>query len=294
MNKPAFDPSQPFQPVQDMTKPAFDPSQSFEDVEEPDWGGVVKDALNEARMGNGSKMRALMTDPITQAKALPYLAGTAGGFSGIPMGATAGQVGGRLISDAALKAYGHPEDIPSVGRQVAEGGIAALGDITAFPAFNKRIFGGQVGAAEKAAGVPPPEEIPSLPKPAAGQPVSGGIDSAIESVKSAGGEGTPTYWKQIKDQIDAFYNAGKDAKLSNLDRAKLQWLNGQVQKGLNASVAGRAAPAAALARSQAVPNAIEGAWDAIPSSLKWGLGVGGGGGAAYAGTDLLKRALSGQ
>lgn len=244
----------------------------------------VKDAAQDAFKIPAEDAMDLATNPVTQAKALPPLAGIAGAISPIPGGATLGTVGGRQISNEALRLLGHPEAIPSAGSQVIEGALAGAGDIAAIPAIKKSVFGNQIAAAEEASGVPQPQDIPSLPKPKAGEAVSGGIDSAIDSVRSANGQGTPTYWKQIKDQVDAFYNSGKDMKLSNLDRAKLAWLNGQVQSGLNASVPGRAAPAAALASSQTIPNAISNTVSSIPW---WGkaaiTGVGG---------DALLRALS--
>lgn len=258
----------------------------------PDWMGVVKDALNEARMGNGSKMRDLMSDPVTQAKVLPILSGGGVAALGVPMGNTIGTVAGRQISNAALKAYGKENEIPDTASQLKEAAISGALDLTAIPFINKRVIGSQIGDVEKAAGVPAPQDIPSLPRPKAGDPVSGGIDSAIESVRSAEGGGTPTYWKQIKDQIDNFYNLGKDTKLTNLDKAKLTWLSARVQEGLNAAVPGREALSETFANSQKVPNAIKDAFYSVPSSIRQGMGVGAGtvsgGGLLY---ELGKRAL---
>jgi hypothetical protein len=248
-------------------------------------GDVAVDAVKEATFQPGTNTNDLLTNPITQAKALPSLMGATGAVTGIPMGGSLGTGIGNLISDAALKAYGRPDQIPSTKSQVLGTAGAAIGDLAPVPAMNRKIFGGQVGEAETAAGVPPPQDIPSLPKPSAGQPVSGGIDDTINAVKRANeqGAGSPVFWKQIKDQIDSFYNLGKDAKLTTADSNKLAWLNGAVQNGLNASVPGRAAPAASLAMSQTVPNAIAGASKAIPW---WGKAIG-----SAVGGDALLNAL---
>jgi hypothetical protein len=279
------------QPVSAPTAGKYD--QWTRDLPKPnevDFGAVVMDALNEAKMGNGSKMRALMTDPITQAKVLPYLAQVAGGFSGIPGGTTAGMVGGRQLSNLALRTYGKPEEIPSTTHQVIEAGGSALADIIPVPWINKKIFGGQVGTVEKAAGVPAAQDIRSIPMTLGQKTVGEFINDAVDSVKSSGLEGTPAYWKQIKDQVDRIYKIGADQKLTNLDQGRLKWLNAMVQKGLNKAVPGRAVPAKALEISQTIPNYIErNIIGAIPprirSGLGWGVGVGTGaggmGGLAY-------------
>lgn len=253
----------------------------------PDWEGIVKMALNEAKMGDGSKMKALMTDPLTQAKVLPYLSGTALALTGVPGGATAGTGGGHLLADAALKSYGREDLIPPVGKQILDTGLAAAGDVTAIPALNRKIFGSQIGSAERAAGVPPPQDIKSLPMATGTKSVSEFIDDAINSVNGSAGKGSPTYWKQIKDQVDRIYNLNKDIPLSNLDKVKLKWLGSQVQEGLNAAVPGRAAPAAALARSQTIPNAISGAFRSMP----WWAKVGATAGATSLGGEGLMKIL---
>lgn len=252
---------------------------------------VVSDAVSNATFQPGSTTAKIMSDPITQAQVLPTIAGTTMGAMGVPMGSSLGTGGGHLLADAALKSYGRPDLIPSTKSQVIGTGAAALADLTAIPALNRKIYGGQIGAMEDAAGVPPVQEIPSLPKPKAGDPVSGGIDSAIASVDSAnsGGGGTPTFWKQIKDQIDNFYNLGKDIKMTDLDEGKLKYLSAQVQKGLNASVPGRAVPSASLAMSQKVPNMISSVGKAIP----WWVKAPVAGALTWSGGDALLNAIKG-
>ena len=245
-------------------------------------GDIATSAFQNATFQPGATTTKLMSDPITQAQALPAIAGAAGGASGIPMGASMGTGGGHLLADVAFKSIGRPDLIPSVRSQVMGTAGAALGDLTAIPAINKANAGNQIGAVEEAAGVPPPQEIPSLPRPAAGEPVAGGIDNTIAAVNRAQsqGAGSPVFWKQIQDQIRAFYDAGKNVKLTTMDQNKLAYLSKAVQEGLNLSVPGRAAPAAYEAMSQTVPNAIGSAGRSIPwwikapvaSALTWGGG----------------------
>lgn len=250
-------------------------------------GDVAMEAVKDATFQPGATTTKIMSDPITQAQALPAIAGTTAGAMGVPMGSSLGTGAGHLLADAALKSYGRSDLIPSTKSQVMGTGAAALGDLTAIPAINKANAGSQISAAEDLAGVPPPQQIPSLPKPAVGAPVSGGIDETIKAVDNATsqGAGSPVFWKQIKDQIDSFYNAGKQVKLTQLDQNKLAYLSKAVQSGLNESVPGRAAPAAYMAMSQTVPDIIS----AMSGSLPWWIK----GAGTLIGGDALTRALGG-
>src|SRR5690349_15423116 len=113
------------------------------DDQSTDWGGVVKQALNEARMGDGSKMRDLMTDPVTQAKALPYLAG----LTSLPFGGpTAGYAVTRGLSDAALASYGKSDQIPPISQQAMELGGSLASE--AIPAIGRWKAAKDIGKAE--------------------------------------------------------------------------------------------------------------------------------------------------
>lgn len=277
-----------FTEVQGAAQTGGAPPAGFKDVSDSvDFGGVVKQALNEAMVGKGSKMRDLMIDPVTQAKALPYLMGTTLGVIGIPGGAALGTGGGHLLADAALKTYGRDDLIPPAGRQVLDTALAGAGDLTAVPYINRKIYGGMVGAVEKAAGVPAAQDIPSIPMTTGAKSAGDFINEAVDSVKSAGAEGSATYWKQIKDQVDRIYNLGVNQKLTGLDQGRLKWLNAMVQNGLNKAVPGREAPAAALAMSQEIPNAISRTVQSTP----WWAKIAGSTAATAVGADTLLRAL---
>lgn len=237
-------------------------------------GDISGQAVKEALFQPGSNTRELATNPITQAKALPGLLGSAGAVTGIPMGASLGTGVGNLIADAALKSYGRSDQIPSTRSQVLGTGTAAIGDLTAIPAINRKIFGSQVGAAERTAGVPSATQIPSTPMTLGQKTLGEFINDAIDSV----GSDTPkdyTFWAQLKDQVDRIYKLGKNEALTTLDQGRLKALNAAAQSGINYLVPGRAAPATALAMSQTVPNAISKGVGEIPW---WGKAIIGEGG----------------
>lgn len=248
--------------------------------------GSVKEALRSSSRNLLEDITGRGEGPIRQAKTLPALAGTTLSAMGVPGGMTVGTTGGRQLSNAALIAYGRPEEMPSGESQAAEAALSVLGDVTAIPAINKRIFGSQIGRIEKARGVPSAQDIPSIPMATGQKTLSEFIDDAVRSVKDSGGKGIPSYWLTLKDQVDRIYQLGKDQALTRLDQGKLKFLNGAIQSGINRAVPGRAAPAAALAESQRIPNAIGRNFRSLPKSVRTGLGIGSGtatgGGLAYA------------
>lgn len=240
-----------------------------------DWKGVIGGAVKSSFQKPAAFAKDLGTNPVSMANAMPPVLGTAGGLSPIPGGATMGTAAGQGIRDLALKTMGKP--IPGMMQHGMELGGAALGDVMAIPAMKKSYYGGQIGRAEGFAGVPPPQDIQSIPM-ATGQKSAGDfINDAVTSVKGSGGKGQPTYWKQIKDQVDRIYEMGADQKLTKLDKGRLRWLNQQVQEGLNNAVPGRAGPAASLARSQTIPNWIGRNVNKLPprfrAGAQWGTGV---------------------
>lgn len=249
--------------------------QSFKDKILP----IAKEATREAFMQPGTMTRDLATNPVTQAKALPALAGTAGAVLGKPMGATMGTVGGRQLSNAALKSYGKQEEIPSATSQVIEGALAFAGDLGPIPAINRKIFGKQVGAAEKAAGIP--EFVDSMKRPTGPDSTAKFIDWARKIRGNPGGETL----KQIKDEIDFIYKNRKNVPISDIDEGKLKFLGRWVQDSLNKAAPGRGDAARSLASSQKVPNMLVKAAKSVPW---WGKAVTG-----IVGGDALIRALAG-
>lgn len=293
MNKPPFDPGKPFSPLD--SKPPFDPNGPSQNSDGPDYSQVAKDAINEAMVGKGSRLRDLLSDPVTQAKVLPYLSGAAGAVLPVPMGAMMGTVGGRQLSNLALKTYGRSGDIPSTGSQVLEAGMAGLGDLTAIPMIKKNVYGSAIGDAEKAAGVPPLEEIKSLPRPTGPKSVSELIDDSFDDVATRpdAQKNDPVFWKQLKDQVDWLYQRGKDEALSNIDKIKLSKLSAVANQGLNSSVPGRGEIASDMSSSLGAPRAISNAWKSIPPKVRAGLQYFGPGAAIAGGLHEVFRTIGG-
>lgn len=253
-----------------------------------DYKQIIKDMFQKP----SSFTKDLGTNPESMANAMPTVLGLGGGVALPWGGSTAGTAVGQGIRDMALTAMKKP--IPGLLQHGAELGTAALGDIIAMPSLKKSHYGGEIGRLETRAGVPPAQDIPSIPM-ATGQKSAGDfINDAITSVKSSEGQGQAGYWKQIKDQVDRIYDMGADQKLTSLDRGRLRWLNQKVQEGLNRSVPGREVPAKALARSQTIPNFIEKSYRAIPKPMKAGAAYGTGATAAGVSVyEIIKHLLGG-
>lgn len=254
-----------------------------------DYKQVIGDSIKNMFQKPAAFAKDLGTNPQTMANAMPTALGTLGGISPFPGGATAGTLVGQGLRAGADKMMGSP--VPGLLQHGAELGGAALGDVAAIPYVKNKIFGGQIGKLETAAGVP--KKIRSLPM-AVGQKSTGDfINDAMDSVEASQGRGTATYWKQIKDQIDRIYELGKDQGLTALDRTNLRGLNQDVQAGLNAAVKGREVPAQALAKSQTIPNFIGNTMREIPSKYKIA-GIGGGAiGGALGIAEIVKKLLGG-
>lgn len=235
--------------------------------------GAAKSAVSEAIMQPGTISRDFATNPITQAKALPALAGTAAAFSGIPMGATLGTVGGRQLSNAALKSYGREDQIPSVTQQAVEGALSVAGDLTAIPMINQARFGRAVGAAEKASGIA--DVAKEAPPGSARTAVK-----LVQMLKKKLDEGTLSMEvaRSMKPAVKMIFDKGWLRGTEYLpDTVEV---NRAIQAILNQDPARKAA-ASSLARSQTVPNAISRGFKKIPKSIKAGFGVTTGGGLAY-------------
>jgi hypothetical protein len=251
--------------------------------EPTDWKQVVGTAAKEAFTRPMAAAKDLGTNPTTMAQALPPLMGMAGGFSPIPGGATMGTVGGRQISNAALRALGKPELIPSGMQQVGEAGLSAIGDIAAIPAMKKAYYGGQIGKAEVAAGV---QNIEKEAPPS-------GMRTAVKFIQALKNKMntenlTPLEARRIKPAIDTIFRKG--------------WLEGteyssdaaDVSKRISTlvnQIPGRAAPSAAMARAMTVPNAV-GKLTPPPvrRAITYGFGQGVGGGTGF---ELIRRLLGG-
>lgn len=241
-----------------------------------DYGQVVGSAIKNALVQPGSMTRDLATNPVTQAKALPELAGYAGALSPMPGGATLGTVLGRQLSNTALKAYGRPEEIPSSNSQILEGGAAALGDVAAIPFIKKAIFGKQIGAAEKAAGVVtrPPDRLPT----------PGNVGEVLNTLESQLKSGAITDAQTAREAYAISKYVNKNPNLvGKSDEIKVAaWRVGKLaQETLNKLVPGRLEPAQGMAKAMTIPRFIGKAYKAIPPKVRTGLELGAGGDIVY-------------
>lgn len=227
---------------------------------------IAKQAVSEAFMQPGTNMRALATDPVTQAKALPILTGIIGGASPIPGGATLGTVGGRQLSNAALRAYGRPEEIPSAGTQIMEGALAAAGDIVAIPMAKRSFYGNQIGKAETAAGVVTraPEKLPA----------AGSVGEYMTNLEAQLDSGAMGSAQAARDAVAGmrYINGNPNIVGKSSDIAvQAARVSAKAQDYLNKVVPGRAVPAQAMGQAMTIPNAIGRQWNKIPPMVRRGI-----------------------
>ena len=250
----------------------------------PDWKGVVKSAVTEAALPfrQGTMTRDAATNPVTQAKMLPPLAGAVGAMSPIPGGATLGTVGGRQLSNLALKSYGQSDQIPSGLSQGLEAGASVLGDVAAIPALKKASFGKQIGAAESAAG------LGSVPKEAP----PGSMRTAVKWIQAMKDKPlTVQEAKQFKPAIDTVLQKGW-LRGTQYEPDAVQFSQ-KIQATLN-QIPGRGEASAGMAKAMTIPRMMNKGYQMIPKSVRRGLGygtgVGAAGGASY---ELIRKLLGG-
>lgn len=261
---------------------SFDPDAYLTQQDKPSMMSRVGTAAKEVFTKPTDYAADLATNPISMAKALPPLLGTAGAISPIPMGATLGTIGGRQLSNEALHLLGKSDQIPSTQSQVREGGLALLGDTLAIPAVKRSIFGSQVGEAEKAAGVitRAPDKLPT----------AGNVGETLNTLESQLTNGTITDPQTARDAyaITRYINSnpnlvGKSSEIS-VQAARVGKL---AQETLNNLVPDRMGPAMALKGAMVVPNAIENRLESIPPWLRKGILLGLGFSGVKKGVELL-------
>lgn len=257
-----------FQEDAPSSAPAGKPPSGFQEDGAESFGPAVKNSVRDIFMKPARAAADLGTNPRTMAKALPAVLGTVGAVSPVPMGATMGTVGGRQISNAALRALGHPEDIPSKTQQVLEGAGAAFGDVLPIPAIKKPIYGKMIGDVEEAAGVP--GTIKSLPRPGGPAPTGKWINDTFTDLESGNLARDPIMAKQIKDQGKFIFQNNKNVPLTANDNVRLAKIMSWAQDTLNdpALVPGRGAISDAMSSSLAPQRTIENLVKAVPKPVK--------------------------
>ena len=170
--------------------------------------------------------------------------------------------------------------------QVAEGGLSALGDLAAIPAMKKAYFGGQIGKAEKMAG------LANIEKEA---PPSGMRTAVkfVQGLKNKMNETplTPQEARSLKPALDTIFKKGwlRGSEYS----ADLAQVSQRVNKVLN-QIPGRGEAAQGMARALTIPRKLGQAYNAVPPGVRkgisYGVGAGLGGGAGF---EIIKKLLGG-
>lgn len=233
-----------------------------------DWKGIVGGAVKSSFKKPMAFAKDLGTNPVTMANAMPTALGTLGGVSPIPGGATMGTAAGQGLRDLSLKAMKKP--IPGLMQHGLELGGAALGDIAAIPALKKSYYGGQIGEAERAAGV-----VTRAPTKAVTPGSVGETLNTLEAQLDSGTIKTAQEAKDAKAVISQIYKNPKIYEQTGEISVQAQRVSKKVQYLINQTIPGRVAPAQALGKAMAIPNAMKRGYQAVPWQVK--LGVLGGG-----------------
>lgn len=260
MNKPVFDPSKPFQSLDDgsmvnpSAKPQFNPNAPYQPADSPqdDINSIFGNPKNAAMarnvrmaMGDPRAEAAVTSDPVLNAKAMPAALGAAGAYV-LPFGGgTAGTAIGQGMRDAMLKTMGKSEEIPGVGRHAIELGTAGAGDIISGVA-QKAMAVKDIADAEKAAGL-------SQVNP--GDPASS-FRTAVKYLKNlnANPNLTPEQAKVAQPVLKSIWGSGWFQKPANSSYLPLLTeASGNVSQSLN-SIPGRGEAAADMSRVMTMPN----------------------------------------
>jgi hypothetical protein len=247
---------------------ADDAPQSFKDKIFP----IAGKAVSEATFQPGSFSSDMMHDPVTQAKALPALAGTVATGIPFPLAPAIATMGARKLSNAALDAYGRSEEKPSSFDQGLEGALSLLGSAGVIAPIKSKMAGKAIGAAENAFGITQ-DSIRRLPPPSQ-------IRSAVVMLnrlkdRLVAGDITPLAAREIKPALDTIASKG--------------WLKGteylsdfgHVSKRITAlvnEIPGRGEAAAQMKSAEFIPNLAKKTWKAIPNPIRRGFGYAVGGG----------------
>lgn len=224
---------------------------------------VARQAAGEAVMAPGTLTQDAATNPVTQAKMLPPLAGAVGAVFGGPFSASRAQIPARILSDAALASYGRKEEIPSVAAHALEAATSVAADALAIPYFHKAARGAEIGAAEKAAGVVTraPDKLPT----------GASVGEYLNTLESQIDNGTINTAQAARDAYAGtrYVNSnpnivGKSSEIS----VQAARVGRKAQALLNKFVEGRGEPAAQMANAMKVPNAIGKVYNKIPPTVR--------------------------
>lgn len=260
---------------------------------ETDWPKVVGQSVKDMFQKPAAFAKNLGTNPETMANAMPTLGGLGGAVMMPWGGSTVGTGAGQAVRDVALKTLGKP--VPGLLQHGAELGTAVLGDVAPVPFMKKSYFGGQIGKAEQAQGIVARGATKAVTPGTVGETLNN-----LESQLDAGLLNNPQSIKDAKEIIDQVYANPRIYEKSPGINVQAARLASKVQRAMNgpkvgpALIPGRGEPSQAMAQAMTIPRNINKAYQAIPSSVRKGIGYGTGVGAAGgASFELIKRLLGG-
>lgn len=207
---PTAPPPNPTQSEYPTLEEAYGPS-SMSMPSQPSQG--ILGAVGEALKAQPGIMKDALTNPITQAKALPILAGVVSPMVGIP--SSVGVAGGNALADAALASYGRSDQIPSVTSQIAQTVGAGAADLA-----------GPIASFFKT-----PESLKSA-----------GITASTLEHMAPGGQNPADYAKAVENQLaekGIISNTAKETwDLMNKETQKVGQTIGQTLQKIKSSASG--------------------------------------------------------
>lgn len=228
-----------------------------------DYKQIIGSAVKNMFLRPMSAAKDLGTNPETMAGAMPGLLGTAGAISPIPGGATMGTGIGQGVRDLSLKAMKKP--VPGLMQHGLELGGAALGDIAAIPYVKGKVFGSQIGEAEKSAGLLTRAPTKSVTPGSVGETLNN-----LEAQIDAGAINTAQGARDAKSVVNQVYKNPKIYESTSDIKVQSARVSKKVQELLNKMVPGRLGPSQALGKSQTIPNMIRRGYTATPWAIKRG------------------------
>lgn len=246
-----------------------------------DWKGAVSRSVKDMFQKPAAYAKDLGTNPETMARTIPPLMSTVGGISPVLGGSTMGMAVGQGIRNLALKGLGKP--IPSGLQHAGELGGSVLADLIAVPAMKRSYYGGQIGKAEKAAGLVTRAPNKAVTPGTVGKTLNE-LEAELNDMQRAIGKGPfgglpkESLAQPAKDAKAIVSQIFKNPKIYeqtpeiNVQAARVSQ---KAQDLINRAVPGRLGPSQAMGKAMTIPNMVERGYQKIPWQAKLGL-LGGG------------------
>lgn len=222
---------------------------------------VIGNSIKDMFQKPAAFAKDLGTNPESMANAMPALGGAAGTMLAPWGGTTAGTAAGQGVRDIALTALKKP--VPGLLQHGVELGSAALGDVIPVPMIKKSYYGGQIGNAEKAAGVVTRAPMKAVTPGSVGETLNN-----LEAQIDAGTINNPQTAKDAKAVISQIYKNPKIYEQTPEISVQAARVSKKTQALLNKMIPGRSEPAQAMGQAMTIPNAIKNVWTKTPWAVK--------------------------